>query len=130
MKSLYFFVFEIRIEKLHCLSTDALHQQHSSLQVVLCYLFIFIIKHFKNAFLNSYSRRYKHFDWLHERLVEKFCIVPIPPLPDKQISGRCVKHLLNKLNYFQIQTQLYSIPFIKIRGTIYRKTATSIAIIC
>lgn len=34
------------------------------------------------------SRRYKHFDWLHERLVEKFCLIPVPPLPDKQISGR------------------------------------------
>lgn len=34
------------------------------------------------------SRRYKHFDWLHERLLEKFCLIPIPPLPDKQISGR------------------------------------------
>jgi sorting nexin-9/18/33 len=34
------------------------------------------------------SRRYKHFDWLHERLEEKFCFIPIPPLPDKQISGR------------------------------------------
>ncbi|KAK6626062.1 hypothetical protein RUM43_006366 [Polyplax serrata] len=34
------------------------------------------------------SRRYKHFDWLHERLEEKFSIIPIPPLPDKQISGR------------------------------------------
>lgn len=34
------------------------------------------------------SRRYKHFDWLHGRLVEKFCLIPIPPLPDKQISGR------------------------------------------
>lgn len=34
------------------------------------------------------SRRYKHFDWLHERLVDKFCLIPIPPLPDKQISGR------------------------------------------
>lgn len=34
------------------------------------------------------SRRYKHFDWLHIRLVEKFSIIPIPPLPDKQISGR------------------------------------------
>jgi PX domain len=33
------------------------------------------------------SRRYKHFDWLHERLVEKFSIVAIPPLPDKQIQG-------------------------------------------
>uniref|UniRef100_A0A182SYM0 PX domain-containing protein n=1 Tax=Anopheles maculatus TaxID=74869 RepID=A0A182SYM0_9DIPT len=34
------------------------------------------------------ARRYKHFDWLHERLVDKFCLIPIPPLPDKQISGR------------------------------------------
>lgn len=34
------------------------------------------------------SRRYKNFDWLHERLVDKFCLIPIPPLPDKQISGR------------------------------------------
>lgn len=37
----------------------------------------------------SVSRRYKHFDWLHERLVDKFgLVIPIPPLPDKQISGR------------------------------------------
>ena len=34
------------------------------------------------------SRRYKNFDWLHLRLVEKFSLIPIPPLPDKQISGR------------------------------------------
>jgi sorting nexin-9/18/33 len=34
------------------------------------------------------SRRYKNFDWLHERLSEKFVLIPIPPLPDKQISGR------------------------------------------
>lgn len=34
------------------------------------------------------SRRYKHFDWLHERLVEKFSLIPIPPLPDKQIAGK------------------------------------------
>uniref|UniRef100_A0A182IRN7 Sorting nexin n=1 Tax=Anopheles atroparvus TaxID=41427 RepID=A0A182IRN7_ANOAO len=34
------------------------------------------------------ARRYKHFDWLHVRLVDKFCLIPIPPLPDKQISGR------------------------------------------
>lgn len=34
------------------------------------------------------SRRYKHFDWLHERLTEKFSFIAVPPLPDKQISGR------------------------------------------
>lgn len=25
---------------------------------------------------------------MHERLVDKFCLIPVPPLPDKQISGR------------------------------------------
>ncbi|CAG9761947.1 unnamed protein product [Ceutorhynchus assimilis] len=34
------------------------------------------------------SRRYKHFDWLHDRLTEKFNLIAIPPLPDKQVSGR------------------------------------------
>nr|XP_011414474.2 sorting nexin-33 isoform X4 [Crassostrea gigas] len=34
------------------------------------------------------SRRYKHFDWLHERLEAKFTCIPIPPLPDKALSGR------------------------------------------
>ncbi|XP_076450131.1 sorting nexin lst-4-like isoform X2 [Babylonia areolata] len=34
------------------------------------------------------SRRYKHFDWLHERLESKFACMPIPPLPDKQVTGR------------------------------------------
>ncbi|KAL7032110.1 hypothetical protein ACKWTF_007220 [Chironomus riparius] len=40
------------------------------------------------------SRRYKNFDWLHERLVEKYCLIPIPPLPDKQISGRYEEHFI------------------------------------
>jgi hypothetical protein len=34
------------------------------------------------------SRRYKHFDWLHERLCEKFPCVATPPIPDKQVTGR------------------------------------------
>lgn len=34
------------------------------------------------------SRRYKHFDWLHNRLTEKYNLLAVPPLPDKQISGR------------------------------------------
>ncbi|XP_012277316.1 sorting nexin-9 [Orussus abietinus] len=49
----------------------------------------FIVYQLTPTFNNiQVSRRYKHFDWLHERLEEKFCFVPIPPLPDKQISGR------------------------------------------
>ncbi|KAJ3658153.1 hypothetical protein Zmor_009911 [Zophobas morio] len=40
------------------------------------------------------SRRYKHFDWLHNRLSEKFNIVALPPLPDKQISGRYEEHFI------------------------------------
>lgn len=50
------------------------------------------------------SRRYKHFDWLHERLVLKFALIPIPPLPDKQISGRYeeqfIEHRRNQLQEF------------------------------
>ncbi|KAI8783952.1 sorting nexin-33 [Biomphalaria glabrata] len=34
------------------------------------------------------SRRYKHFDWLHGRLECKFVCIPIPPLPDKAVTGR------------------------------------------
>lgn len=50
----------------------------------LSLILIFILQ-FNNI---QVSRRYKHFDWLHERLEEKYCFIPIPPLPDKQISGR------------------------------------------
>ncbi|XP_023225261.1 sorting nexin lst-4-like [Centruroides sculpturatus] len=49
----------------------------------------FIIYKLTPSFNNiQVSRRYKHFDWLHERLEDKFTLIPIPPLPDKQISGR------------------------------------------
>jgi sorting nexin-9/18/33 len=50
------------------------------------------------------SRRYKHFDWLHERLSSKYHIIPIPPLPDKQIQGRYeeefIEHRMNQLQSF------------------------------
>ena len=38
------------------------------------------------------SRRYKHFDWLFDRLVEKFTCISVPPLPDKQITGEKVEY--------------------------------------
>ncbi|KAL4630469.1 sorting nexin-9 isoform X1 [Arapaima gigas] len=35
------------------------------------------------------NHRYKHFDWLYERLLDKYgSAVPIPSLPDKQVTGR------------------------------------------
>jgi len=41
------------------------------------------------------SRRYKHFDWLHERLTGKFgAIIAIPPLPEKQVTGRFEEDLI------------------------------------
>lgn len=50
------------------------------------------------------SRRYKHFDWLHERLTAKFTYIAIPPLPDKQIQGRYeeefIEHRMNQLQSF------------------------------
>ncbi|KAL2751488.1 sorting nexin-9 isoform X1 [Vespula maculifrons] len=49
----------------------------------------FIVYQLTPTFNNiQVSRRYKHFDWLHERLEEKYCFIPVPPLPDKQLSGR------------------------------------------
>ena len=42
-------------------------------------------------------RRYKHFDWLHERLTGKFgSVIAIPPLPEKQATGRFEEDLINK----------------------------------
>ncbi|XP_045480056.1 sorting nexin lst-4 isoform X2 [Harmonia axyridis] len=40
------------------------------------------------------ARRYKHFDWLHDRLRAKYNIISIPPLPDKQVSGRYEEHFI------------------------------------
>ncbi|XP_076643986.1 sorting nexin 33-like protein SH3PX1 isoform X1 [Halictus rubicundus] len=55
----------------------------------------FIVYQLTPTFNNiQVSRRYKHFDWLHERLEEKYCFIPIPPLPDKQISGRYEGHFI------------------------------------
>ncbi|XP_016151286.1 sorting nexin-9-like isoform X2 [Sinocyclocheilus grahami] len=35
------------------------------------------------------NHRYKHFDWLYERLLDKYgSAIPIPCLPDKQVTGR------------------------------------------
>lgn len=42
------------------------------------------------------SRRYKHFDWLFGRLVEKYTCISIPPLPDKQITGRFGEEFVEK----------------------------------
>ncbi|XKL65289.1 hypothetical protein PGB90_008709 [Kerria lacca] len=65
----------------------------------------FIVYQLTPSFNNiQVSRRYKHFDWLHERLVEKFSLIPIPPLPDKQIAGRYeeqfIEHRKNQLQAF------------------------------
>ncbi|CDR32780.1 PX domain-containing protein [Caenorhabditis elegans] len=41
------------------------------------------------------SRRYKHFDWLHEQLSAKYVLIPIPPLPEKQVAGRYEEDLID-----------------------------------
>ena len=53
------------------------------------------------------SRRYKHFDWLHERLVEKFISIPVPPLPDKQVTGRYQEDFIrHRLAQVSVRCQL------------------------
>ncbi|KJE94198.1 sorting nexin associated protein 1 [Capsaspora owczarzaki ATCC 30864] len=51
------------------------------------------------------SRRYKHFDWLYERLTEKFASLSIPPLPDKSAMGRYEEEFI-KLRQQQLQRWL------------------------
>jgi len=42
------------------------------------------------------AHRFKHFDWLYGRLVEKFPCISVPPLPDKQITGRYAEEFIEK----------------------------------
>ncbi|XP_078286054.1 sorting nexin-33 [Rhinoraja longicauda] len=41
-------------------------------------------------------RRYKHFDWLHNRLLHKFPVVSVPHLPEKQATGRFEDDFIEK----------------------------------
>ncbi|TRZ00127.1 hypothetical protein DNTS_034621 [Danionella cerebrum] len=45
---------------------------------------------------NLVSRRYKHFDWLYARLVEKFPVISVPHLPEKQATGRFEEDFITK----------------------------------
>uniref|UniRef100_F1KW84 Sorting nexin n=1 Tax=Ascaris suum TaxID=6253 RepID=F1KW84_ASCSU len=49
------------------------------------------------------SRRYKHFDWLHEQMSAKYLLIPIPPLPEKQVAGRYEEDLIeHRKNILQL----------------------------
>ncbi|NWS23303.1 SNX18 protein, partial [Pachyramphus minor] len=41
-------------------------------------------------------RRYKHFDWLYGCLAEKFPIISVPHLPEKQATGRFEEDFISK----------------------------------
>lgn len=56
---------------------------------------IFNCSIFKN-FPQKVSRRYNHFDWLHERLVEKYPNLCIPPLPGKAAVGNFEEDFIAK----------------------------------
>ncbi|XP_041826792.1 sorting nexin-18-like [Melanotaenia boesemani] len=42
------------------------------------------------------NRRYKHFDWLYARLVERFPVMSVPHLPEKQATGRFEEDFISK----------------------------------
>ncbi len=48
------------------------------------------------VFGHPVSRRYKQFDWLHERLLDKYPNLCIPPLPDKTVTGRFEEEFIKK----------------------------------
>ncbi|XP_042897235.1 sorting nexin lst-4 [Parasteatoda tepidariorum] len=60
-------------------------KKESKLRGLKSYIAYQITPSFSNI---EVSRRFKHFDWLHERLQTKYALIPIPPLPGKQFSGR------------------------------------------
>ncbi|XP_059916276.1 sorting nexin-33 [Gadus macrocephalus] len=41
-------------------------------------------------------RRYKHFDWLYNRLLHKFTVISVPHLPEKQATGRFEEDFIDK----------------------------------
>ncbi|XP_036390897.1 sorting nexin-33 [Megalops cyprinoides] len=41
-------------------------------------------------------RRYKHFDWLYNRLLHKFTVISVPHLPEKQATGRFEEDFIEK----------------------------------
>lgn len=41
-------------------------------------------------------RRYKHFDWLYTRLLEKFPVISVPRIPEKQATGRFEEDFISK----------------------------------
>ncbi|KAI7813023.1 sorting nexin-18a [Triplophysa rosa] len=45
---------------------------------------------------NQANRRYKHFDWLYARLVEKFPVISVPHIPEKQATGRFEEDFISK----------------------------------
>lgn len=72
------------------------------------------------------NHRYKHFDWLYERLLDKFgSAIPIPCLPDKQVTGEpflsqtvWCKEVQNEHNTWFINTPFlgrFEEEFIKMR---------------
>ncbi|CAL1614868.1 unnamed protein product [Knipowitschia caucasica] len=42
------------------------------------------------------NRRYKHFDWLYARLAEKFPVISVPHIPEKQATGRFEEDFISK----------------------------------
>ncbi|KAM9743751.1 sorting nexin-18a [Menidia menidia] len=45
---------------------------------------------------NPVNRRYKHFDWLYARLAEKFPVISVPHIPEKQATGRFEEDFISK----------------------------------
>ncbi|XP_026885188.1 sorting nexin-18a [Electrophorus electricus] len=45
---------------------------------------------------SAVNRRYKHFDWLYARLVEKFPVISVPHIPEKQATGRFEEDFISK----------------------------------
>lgn len=64
-----------------CPRPVSLHPRQSSFRVFRC---------------SAPPPRYKHFDWLYARLVERFPVISVPHLPEKQATGRFEEDFIAK----------------------------------
>jgi len=65
-------------------------------------LFGFLSSHPSLLLIRSFAqwgdvqRRFKHFDWLHDRLLEKFTFISLPNLPEKVFMGSTDERFVEK----------------------------------
>ena len=71
------------------------------------------------------AHRFKHFDWLYGRFVEKFPCISTPPLPDKQITGMLTSNTPFQLSGLILEFSKFIYFYISIHLVLVRQQEKS-----